>query len=93
MSETNSTPSTPPPAEARTLPPFQYADLLDKGPFNDWRDDLARDGYAVVKGAIPVEEAAALTSRAKDWLESFGHGYKRDDPSTFGQRFLPIHNR
>ena len=25
--------------------------------FGDWRDDLARDGFAVVKGAIPPDRA------------------------------------
>jgi hypothetical protein len=34
------------------LPPFPYADALQKGPFGDFRDDLARDGVAVIKGAI-----------------------------------------
>lgn len=37
--------------------------------YGDWRDDLARDGYAVVKGAIPRERADMYASQMYDWLE------------------------
>lgn len=37
--------------------------------YGDWRDDLARDGYAVVKGAIPRERADAYANRMYEWLE------------------------
>ncbi|GAA5973642.1 hypothetical protein JCM11641_005058 [Rhodosporidiobolus odoratus] len=80
-------------APTRVIPPFPYADLLDKGPFNDWRDDLARDGYAVVKGAIPREKALGYRSRAFDWLESFARGFDRNDPKTFSQPYLPAYQR
>jgi hypothetical protein len=35
----------------------------------DWRDDLARDGYAVIKGAIPRERADKYTDQMYSWLE------------------------
>lgn len=40
-----------------------------KTSYGDWRDDLARDGYAVVKGAIPRERADAYADSMYAWLE------------------------
>lgn len=37
--------------------------------FGDWRDDLARDGYAVVKSAIPRERADNYADKMFSWLE------------------------
>lgn len=37
--------------------------------FGDWRDDLARDGYAVIKGAIPRERADKYADKMFSWLE------------------------
>lgn len=37
--------------------------------YGDWRDDLARDGYAIVKGAIPRERADAYADGMYTWLE------------------------
>jgi hypothetical protein len=37
--------------------------------FHDWRDDLARDGYAVVKGAISPAKAIDYSDRMYSWLE------------------------
>ncbi|GAA6000586.1 hypothetical protein JCM10207_004563 [Rhodosporidiobolus poonsookiae] len=80
-------------AAPRVIPPFPYADLLDHGPYGDFRDDLKRDGYAIVKGAIPRERALKYRSDAFSWLESFGRGFSRDDPSTFSQPYLPAFHR
>lgn len=52
--------------------------------------DLVRDGYAVVKGVVPQEKAFAYADEIKQWLEDFGLGYKRDDPSTIREECLPI---
>ena len=38
--------------------------------YGDWRDDLVRDGYAVVKGAIPRERADEYADQMYSWLES-----------------------
>lgn len=38
--------------------------------FGDWRDDLLRDGFAVVKGAIPQERALSYANRMLGLLES-----------------------
>lgn len=37
--------------------------------FGDFRDDLARDGYAVVKGAIPRDRALKYADEMFSWLE------------------------
>lgn len=37
--------------------------------YGDWRDDLARDGYAVIKGAIPRERADKYADAMFSWLE------------------------
>lgn len=37
--------------------------------YGDWRDDLARDGYAVIKGAIPRERADQYADKMYSWLE------------------------
>jgi hypothetical protein len=37
--------------------------------YGDWRDDLARDGYVVIKGAIPRERADKYADQMYSWLE------------------------
>ncbi|KAL4807496.1 hypothetical protein BDV18DRAFT_102698 [Aspergillus unguis] len=60
--------------------------------FGDFRDDLARDGYAVVKGAVPKERALKYASDMHSWLEGFNLGYDRNDPSTIHKDHLPLIN-
>jgi hypothetical protein len=38
--------------------------------YGDFRDDLARDGFAVVKGAVPADRAAKYVGDMHEWLES-----------------------
>ncbi len=77
----------------RVIPPFKYAGLLDHGPYGDFRDALNEDGFAVVKNVMTEARAVELRAAAFTWLESFGRGFDRDDPKTFGQEFLPQYNR
>ncbi|KAI1334558.1 hypothetical protein F5Y15DRAFT_401343 [Xylariaceae sp. FL0016] len=60
--------------------------------FGDWRDDLVRDGYAVIKGAIPRERAELYSNEFYKYLENFELGYRRDDPSTVRCANLPVLN-
>lgn len=60
--------------------------------FGDWRDDLIRDGYAVVKGAIPQDLALSYADRMHTLLEAFGTGYDRNDSSTVHPDKLPVIN-
>jgi hypothetical protein len=54
-----------------TIAPQNVAMRLDgQDPkFGDFRDDLARDGFAVVKGAIPKERALKYADEMYSWLE------------------------
>lgn len=36
---------------------------------NDWQADLAKNGYAVVKGAVPRDRADRYAERMHEWLE------------------------
>ena len=38
--------------------------------YGDWRDDLARDGYVVVKGAVPKDRALAYGDEFMSYLEN-----------------------
>lgn len=55
-----------------TLPVTAYRMTMDgtDPKFGDWRDDLLRDGYAVVKGAIPRERALNYADRMYALIES-----------------------
>lgn len=37
--------------------------------YGDFRDDLSRDGYAIIKGAIPRERADKYADEMYSWLE------------------------
>ncbi|KAK0385735.1 hypothetical protein NLU13_6912 [Sarocladium strictum] len=60
--------------------------------YGDWRDDLVRDGFAVVKGAVPRERALSYANRMLGLLESFNTGYNRNDPSSVHPDKLPVIN-
>jgi hypothetical protein len=38
--------------------------------YGDWRDDLVRDGFAVVKGAIPKQRVEKYAEKMYTLLES-----------------------
>lgn len=38
--------------------------------YGDWRDELIRDGFAVVKGAVPRDRADKYAGAMYSWLES-----------------------
>ncbi|TVY30725.1 hypothetical protein LHYA1_G000377 [Lachnellula hyalina] len=60
---------------------------------SDWRNDLQRDGYYVVKGAIPPERATQYRQQSLDWLSSFGTALNINDPSTWTASNLPVHSK
>ena len=65
-----------------------FAEGLDKK-YGDFRDDLVKNGYAVIKGAVPRDRALGYANSIYDWLEDFGLGFKRDDPTTIHKDHLP----
>ncbi|KAI5198369.1 hypothetical protein E4T38_07552 [Aureobasidium subglaciale] len=73
--------------------------------YGDFRDDLIRDGFAVIKGAIPRERADNYADQMYKFLEDLfvstlscttpnilGLGFKREDPSTVHWKNMPIIN-
>ncbi|KAM0561264.1 hypothetical protein ACHAPJ_003142 [Fusarium lateritium] len=64
-----------------------------KNSYGDFRDDLAANGFAVVKGAIPRDRAIGYQQRAFDWLKSFGTDLDMNDPSTWKAENLPVQSK
>ncbi|GAA6011708.1 hypothetical protein JCM10207_004218 [Rhodosporidiobolus poonsookiae] len=60
------------------------------GKCGDWRDDLHRDGYAIIRGAVPEERALEYRDKAYEWIEKFPLGFKRDDRSTYTEDHIPV---
>ncbi|KAF6812650.1 hypothetical protein CMUS01_13012 [Colletotrichum musicola] len=60
--------------------------------YGDFRDALVRDGFVVVKGAIPRERADKYADEMFSYLENFagGLGFDRNDPSTVKESNLPV---
>jgi hypothetical protein len=48
----------------------------------EWLQQLRTQGFAVVPGVIPRERAEAYADRMYQWVEDFGLGFDRNDPST-----------
>lgn len=57
--------------------------------YDDFRDDLLQNGYAIIKGAVPKDRALGYADDIYKWLEDFNLGFKRDDPSTIHRDHLP----
>lgn len=54
-----------------TAPQGQRMELDGKPTnFGDFRDDLNRDGYAVIKGAVPRERAEAYSDKFYSYIEN-----------------------
>ncbi|KAJ5882445.1 uncharacterized protein N7529_001117 [Penicillium soppii] len=60
--------------------------------FGDFRDELTKNGFVVVKGAIPREKALRYADKMNSWLENFNLGYNRNDLSTVHKDNLPVIN-
>lgn len=69
---------------------FRAAPCRDVSKLSDYSTDLARDGYAIIKGVLTPERARYYVGEVHQWLEDFGLGYKRDDPSTNRPECLPV---
>lgn len=59
--------------------------------YGDWRDDLLRDGYAVVKGVIPQKRCDYYIEKMYEWVGRFPWAFDRNDRSTWGEEHLPTH--
>ncbi len=70
---------------------LQLRQFEDRSP--KYLEDLNTQGYAVAKAVLSPEKADMYTSRAYDWLESFGTGIRRDDLQTWQVSKLPPHSK
>ncbi|OAA68015.1 Phytanoyl-CoA dioxygenase [Niveomyces insectorum RCEF 264] len=61
-----------------------------QNPGGDWRDELEKKGYAVVRGAVSPERAKYYQQKAFDWLKSFDPSLDLEDPSTWKTAHLPL---
>ncbi|KAH7323463.1 phytanoyl-CoA dioxygenase [Rhexocercosporidium sp. MPI-PUGE-AT-0058] len=68
-------------------------DIAQKLSYNDWREDLRLNGYAVVKNAIPLDRALAYQQKAFDWLKSFGTDLDLNDHRTWVKENLPVQTK
>ncbi|KAM0547542.1 hypothetical protein ACHAPJ_010286 [Fusarium lateritium] len=57
--------------------------------FGDWRDDFFRDGYVVLKGAVPEDRALGYRQKMLDWITGFNKGLDLKDPSSWTEEHLP----
>ncbi|KAH3950684.1 hypothetical protein HBI56_204600 [Parastagonospora nodorum] len=74
------------------MPHYTSEPLIDTStPTGDWRDDLFRDGYVVVKNVLPAEKAEGYKQRMFEWLETFPYGFDKNDKSTWVKECLPEH--
>lgn len=60
------------------------------GPYGDWRDQLASQGWVVIKGAVARERAQYYQQQALEWLKSFKTPLDLNDPSTWTTQNLPV---
>lgn len=58
---------------------------------DDWRDDLFKHGYVVVKGVIEPKKAQRYMESMFAWLEKFPLGFDRNNRSTWTVDHLPAH--
>ncbi|KII95905.1 hypothetical protein PLICRDRAFT_96719 [Plicaturopsis crispa FD-325 SS-3] len=72
------------------MPPTPAFIDLTGQTFGDWRDDLAVNGFAVIKSVVTPEKAQTYCDRAYQWIENWGLGFKRDDPSTWTADKIPV---
>ncbi|KAH7160659.1 hypothetical protein EDB81DRAFT_879008 [Dactylonectria macrodidyma] len=56
-----------------------------------WLRDLHKNGWALVKEAVPKKKALRYAEKGEDWLEGFNMGYKRGDTSTWKSKNIPRH--
>ncbi|TVY14532.1 putative phytanoyl-CoA dioxygenase [Lachnellula arida] len=57
----------------------------------DWRDELFRDGFVVLKDVISAENSQKYIQNMFSWLEKFPFGFDRNDSKTWTPDHLPTH--
>lgn len=62
-------PGRPATQVVREVEAVDCLDFSGKTHYGDFRDDLVKDGFAVIKGAIPPERAAQYASDFHQYME------------------------
>jgi len=70
----------------------QCLDDKKAGTYGDFRDTLLKDGFVVIPSVMTPEAASSYVDAAHEWLEQYGSGYKRSDPSTWKRENVPWSN-
>ncbi|KPI37587.1 uncharacterized protein AB675_3997 [Cyphellophora attinorum] len=78
---------------AQPTHPVRPAAIKLEGPYGDFRDDLVKQGYTVIKSAISPDQAKAYQQKAFDWLASFNTPLDLADPSTWKAENLPVQTK
>ncbi|KAL7409791.1 hypothetical protein BDY24DRAFT_195714 [Mrakia frigida] len=81
------------PPVSPTPAPYKPGEYSPEAAYGDFRDQLFKDGWAVVPKAFSEENAKAYASKGHDFLESHNLGYDRNDPLTFQAHLLPTVSR
>lgn len=76
-----------------TVPDISLPTCRFKAQNSTWLADLQRDGYAVVRNAIPRERAVGYQQKAFDWLKSFDTALDLDEPATWVKENLPVQSK
>ena len=67
---------------------------LRRPKYNDWRADLQKNGYVVLKGAISREKAVQYQEKAYAWLKSFDNpDLDFENPDTWVKQNLPVQSK
>ncbi|ETS75478.1 hypothetical protein PFICI_12422 [Pestalotiopsis fici W106-1] len=82
-----------PESSPRLIPAPVKAFPINKPELTGWQSDLEKNGFAVVKNAIPREHAVGYQEKAYAWLKSFSTELDFNDPSTWLKQNLPVQSK
>ncbi|EPE04046.1 phytanoyl- dioxygenase [Ophiostoma piceae UAMH 11346] len=87
-------PSAITPDASPVLKPAPMGDAIkSKIQSKQWLADLHRDGFVVVKSAIPRDRALGYQAAAHKWLTSFGTALDLENPDTWTKDNLPAQSK
>lgn len=65
---------------------------MQSSKYNDFRADLDKNGFVVIKGAISHDRAAKYQEKAYEWLSSFPGSLDFNNSDTWVEESLPLQN-
>ena len=70
----------------------QISDIKNSPDHADFRAELDKNGFIVIKGAIPRDRAVKYQEEAYEWLKSFPGSLNFNNPETWISENLPLQN-